>query len=86
MIDPLTDLPWMSDGFEQTAEGVTGEWSLVPHVSPVDSRDVWIVRGRVSHMRPWRYFGAFDDLDAARQGAAKLDGQRVLYQNLDDDF
>lgn len=88
MIDPLTALTWVHDGFEQTADGLTGEWSLIPHVSPVDSRDVWIVRGRASNScgrtKKWRYFGAFETLESAQVGAAKLDEQRVLYHSLDD--
>ena len=84
MINPLTALTWVHDGFEQTADGLTGEWSLIPHVSPIDSSDVWILRGRAPATREWRYFGAFPNLEAAQVGAAKLDEQRVLYQNLSD--
>jgi len=84
VINPLTALTWAHDGFEQTADGLTGEWSLIPHVSPIDSSDVWILRGRAPATREWRYFGAFPNLEAAQVGAAKLDEQRVLYQNLSD--
>jgi len=82
--DPLMALAWLSDGFEHTADGATGEWSLLPHVSPIDSSDVWILRGRAPATREWRYFGAFETLESAQVGAAKLDGQRVLYHSLDD--
>lgn len=82
-LEPLT---WVSDGFEQIAHGVTGEWSLLPYTSPIspDKPDLWIIRGRRHGGKDWRYFGGYETLPNAQHWAEKFDSQRKLFENLSD--
>lgn len=77
-------LEWASDGFEYVADGLTGEFSLLPYRSPVDGSDRWILRGRRFTTRRWNYFGSHESLDEAQRWASTADSRRVLFFDLED--
>jgi len=87
-------LVWESDGFEYTARGVTGTWSLLPYKTFLGSQlsgfpqapdDSWIMRARRHNSRlEWKYFGAFKQLESAQAYASKFDAQRVLWRDTSD--
>jgi hypothetical protein len=81
-------LVWESDGFEYTARGKTGTWSLLPYKTSIgqpqeEDRDTWIIRGR-GNRAAWKYFGAFQQLESAQAYAARFDAQRVLWRDTSD--
>lgn len=82
----LEPLAWASDGFEYSADGVSGEFSLLPYNSPVSKSESWILRGRRHGYRDWRYFGSYLSLGEAQKWAAKVDARRVLFSGLRDEW
>jgi hypothetical protein len=81
----LKPLVWASDGFEYSADGFSGEFSLLPYNSPVSKSESWILRGRRHGYRDWRYFGCYESLGEAQEWAATVDAKRLLFSGLRDE-